>query len=118
MRKNLWRWSRGALVAAGATLLVADGGLRQDEIDCEQAVSYLEGCCPAASLRPVACVRNDGCFVDVYPDLSIAESQCILATSCQDAIAHGVCDRLSQLPPTMEDDAGDLVNTPHPPVCP
>jgi hypothetical protein len=97
---------------------VADGGLRQDEIDCEQAVSYLQGCCPNLDPSNVVCVHDRGCSTHIDPELTIAESQCILATSCHDAIATGICERLRALPQPMDNDAGVEVNTPHPPVCP
>jgi hypothetical protein len=110
-----WVW-RGALLL-GPALLIA-GGLRQDELDCEQAVSYLQGCCPAFAGATVRCVAASGCGTSVSPALSIEESQCILAESCDQVIDSGLCERVKNLPsPTVDtfDDAGDVS---HPLVCP
>jgi hypothetical protein len=83
----------GGLLAAGTLALVFACGdaLQQDELDCEEAVSYLEGCCPGFDTRAVHCVY-DGCS-DQHPDISEPQSACIRAESCQELATTGVCQR-------------------------
>jgi hypothetical protein len=88
-----WRLLRFALAALGLSTLVASGGLREDEIDCEKAVAYLQGCCPGfAQSETLACEFVDGCGV-IDPALSISQSECILGESCAQLVASGVCER-------------------------
>jgi len=107
-------WLRLALSAAALSTLVAGGGLRQDEIDCEQAVAHLQDCCPDFGTATIACVSSQGCDVS-DPALSIAESQCILDRSCESLIASGLCAATHDLESRHQDDDGTLVS--HPPVC-
>src|SRR5205807_2031037 len=38
----LARWLRAGIACLGLSTLIAGGGLRQDELDCEQAVAHLQ----------------------------------------------------------------------------
>jgi hypothetical protein len=92
-----WRFLRLALAALGLSTLMADGGLREDEIDCEQAVAYLQQCCPEFSQNEtLQCEYSDGCGV-TQPALSIPESQCILGETCAQLVANGICTRALHL---------------------
>jgi hypothetical protein len=105
----------------GVTALMADGGLRQDELDCEDAVAYLQGCCPDFAGATVACVHDTGCGSTRQTALSIEESQCILAESCDQIVASRLCERVKNLPsPTTDISTDNLADTStsHPPVCP
>jgi hypothetical protein len=116
-RAVVWRWTRRAVAVLGLSALVADGGLRQDELDCEEAVAYLQGCCPDFAGATVACAHDSGCGTTVETALSIDESQCIVAQSCNQIVASGICDKVKNLPsPTMDSING--TSTSHPPVCP
>jgi hypothetical protein len=116
-RQAVWRWVRRAACAAGLSALVASGGLRQDEIECEEAVAYLQGCCPDFSGATVACRHDSGCGVSVATALSVDESQCILAQSCAQIAAAGLCEKVKNLP-SPSTDTWDETSTSHPPVCP
>jgi hypothetical protein len=117
-RRTAWRWARRALCILGLSALVADGGLRQDELDCEEAVSYLQGCCPDFGGATVACVHDVGCQTGVETALSIEESQCILAESCDQVMATGLCEKVKNLPSPMVNGFDPSQATSHPPVCP
>jgi len=86
-----------ALIVLGFSTLMADGGLREDEIDCEEAVSYLQQCCPHfKQTETLQCEYSDGCGV-TEPALSIDQSQCILGLSCQQIVANGICEKARNL---------------------
>jgi len=80
---------------------IACGGIHQDEIDCEEAVSYLQQCCPGFDANAVGCqssqtTTNDGCnttTTTIYPALTPSEESCIRSESCEALVASGVCDR-------------------------
>jgi hypothetical protein len=101
--------------------LMASGGLREDEVDCEQAVAHLDECCPgftwASSLR---CEYDGGCAPNT-PGLTVEESNCVAAMSCDELVARDLCTTLANLVP---DDAADPYDdhatdtTPRPQVCP
>jgi hypothetical protein len=97
---------------------VADGGLRQDELECEEAVSYLQGCCPSFAGATVTCVHDVGCGVGSETALSIDESECILAESCDQIVASHLCERVKNLPSPMVNSIDPSKATSHPPVCP
>jgi hypothetical protein len=81
--------------AAGIALLFSCGDqLLPDEIDCEEAVSYLEHCCPGFQPGRLACVyKQEGCSGATHPALSVDDSTCIRGESCSTLAATGVCDR-------------------------
>src|SRR5271166_522110 len=82
-----------ALITAGSVALVFACGdaLQQDELDCEEAVSYLEGCCAGFDTSALRCV-DDGCGGHL-PDISEPQSACIRTESCRELVATGVCER-------------------------
>jgi hypothetical protein len=95
-KKSAWRILRVVVVIAGATLLMADLGLREDEIDCEKAVAWLQSCCPGfAKSETLQCEYVSGC--GVTPAISISDSQCILGESCDELQASGICERAQHL---------------------
>jgi hypothetical protein len=92
-RSSAW----AALTAGGLALVLACGdSLQQEELDCEEAVSHLEHCCPGFASGAIACVlQSEGCNT-IVPDLSIADSQCIRGESCGQLVTNGVCARAQQ----------------------
>jgi hypothetical protein len=84
-----------ALITAGAVALLFACGdaLQQDELDCEEAVSRLEGCCPGFNTVGLRCIDQQSCDTSEYPDISEQQSACIRAESCQELVATGVCER-------------------------
>jgi hypothetical protein len=107
------RWIRTAIACLGLSTLIAGGGLRQDELDCEQAVAHLKECCPDFVGATIACEFSDGCGT-TDPALSIDESHCILALECAALVKSGICDKTRDLESPHTED-GDFVS--HPPVC-
>jgi hypothetical protein len=83
------------LIATGIAVLFACGApLRQDELDCEEAVSVLESCCPEFQASQLQCVYDDqGCSGTTYPALSEGDSACIRSETCATLVSSGVCSR-------------------------
>lgn len=121
------RWRapvRAAVAVLGMLSLMASGGLREDEVDCEQAVSHLDECCPgftwASSLR---CEYYGGCGTST-PGLSVEESNCVMAMSCDELTARDLCTTLANLAQEDVYDydpfgyGGGTDTTPRPQVCP
>jgi hypothetical protein len=98
--KKTKRWSllRLALAALGLSTLMMDcNGVREDEVDCEQAVAYLQQCCPDfAQSETLQCDYSEGCGV-TEPAISIPQSQCILAETCAQIVSSGLCGRAANL---------------------
>ena len=89
---------RFAILTALTVLLFLSCGdtLRNDELDCEEAVSHLEHCCPGFDSSGVSCVwQSHGCDGSTV-EIDSAQSQCIRNRSCAELVASGVCDRESQ----------------------
>jgi hypothetical protein len=86
--------ARWLLVAAALGAGLFCGSIREDELDCEEAVARLRSCCPGFSPDAVDCRYREGCG-PVYPQISTADSDCIRATACETLVATGVCERRS-----------------------
>jgi hypothetical protein len=74
--------------------------LRQDELDCEEAVSYLDGCCPgfqASSTLRCEYIDNGGCAAPTLPGISEDQSACIRSKSCATLQQTGVCARAAMV---------------------
>ena len=86
-------------MAALVVLSLACGdALRQDVLDCEDAVAHLAACCPGFVNSTISCVYDhEGCSSQ-DPQLTLDESQCISRASCADLVASDVCGRAQQLP--------------------
>jgi hypothetical protein len=116
-QRHLPQWARLSLLGGMALLFAiqCQGGLRQDEVECEQAANQLENCCPAFDVTMLNCsYSSNGCST-VYPALTIAESECIASESCAQLVSTGVCSRAAAALPMQIDDAG---YTDSPEVCP
>lgn len=100
-----------ALLVAGVTALLFACGdaLRQDELDCEEAVSQLQHCCPNFDSSRISCVyvdnSADGCNATppTLPDISESQSACIRKQSCQQLITSGACSRAAQVETTQSE---------------
>ena len=112
MTKKSSRWSSGFTVSLVVGVLLACGGVRQDEFLCENAVAHLQGCCRGFNASGVECHYDVGCLDTTYPELDETQSSCILAESCATLSATGVCDRVAALPDEGLADGGTT-----PPVC-
>lgn len=78
--------------------MFACGDMRQDELDCELAVSHLQDCCPGLDTSPIHCLYVEDCGgsePDTYPALDIAQSACIRDESCATLASSGVCKRVA-----------------------
>lgn len=68
-------------------------GLRQDEVQCEEAMAHLDECCSPfegkidCHYRPPSACENDA----DYPDLRSGDSKDIRALSCSEIVAGDYC---------------------------
>ena len=93
MARGLGRIGAGVVAVWIATVLFACADLRQDELDCEEAVAVLKDCCPDFPVTMVSCVYESSACSTVYPDFPVSESQCIRSQSCSSLVSTGVCAR-------------------------
>ena len=93
----------GWLLAAVVLVPLACGDMRQDELDCEEAVSHLQECCPSFNSRNIECLYVSGCETSTYPAISIQQSQCIRSEACTALVASGVCNRAQGVWPVQAD---------------
>jgi hypothetical protein len=79
--------------------MLACGGIREDEFDCEDAAAHLTLCCPDFMASGISCqyVAPVGCNDASYPQLDVGTSKCILGTSCDSLRANGTCAAASAL---------------------
>src|SRR5262249_3541736 len=85
------RWVR--FLGVFAMCLPATQCLRNDEVDCEEAVQHMIQCCPGFNPNAIQCEYYNGCDLS-YPDLTTRESSCILDTSCTGLRNNGICARV------------------------
>lgn len=112
---------RALLITAGIAVLFACGDpLQQNELDCEEAVSVLESCCPGFEGSQLQCVYDDnqGCNGTTYPALSTDDSSCIRDKSCATLVSSGVCARAQAARSYTLGGSSDPEETAPPPVCP
>ena len=76
-----------------ATMVPATQCMREDEVECEEAVQSLVDCCPGFDHRSVRCEYQDTCGI-TYPDFTPGESQCIFEKSCSQIVQAKICDRV------------------------
>jgi hypothetical protein len=100
-----------------SALIACSGGethdhddLREDVLYCEEAVAALSECCPGFSQSgslscqysydyyPAQSCGGSSHTESTTPDLSLAESRCILALTCDALVAQRVCERTTWLP--------------------
>jgi hypothetical protein len=98
-------------VAVASALLVAAVGLRcirRDELFCENAVAWLERCCPGFHPDQSYCSYGEGCGT-IYPTITEDDSKCIVAMGCEQIAAANICDRAANaIPPTSGQAGTDL----------
>jgi hypothetical protein len=86
--------------------VIPEPGLREDEVQCEEARAHLEECCPVYEGN-VACqfVDPGACEAATYPDLDTDESRLMQSLSCNDVVARGLCtlEFDHSAPPDAED---------------
>ncbi len=93
------------VVAALRCFVFACDDLRQDELDCEEAVAQLQHCCKGLDVRQIACeyVPSSCEASPTYPDISIQESHCVRDQDCDSLVSSGVCQRAAQIPSARYD---------------
>lgn len=110
-------WSSGFTVAVLVVVTLGCTGMREDELECEEAVVQLQNCCPGFTGSHVYCTYEPGCdhLAAHDPDLSVAQSTCIRKETCDELRASGVCARaLADLPAQYIPDEGST----QPEICP
>lgn len=119
---------------------VDDSDMRADVVECEDAVSKLQRCCPGFDGEPITCryyfENNSGCGSSStrreWPAIDLRESECIRNTDCAAMVDLRICERaqkarlrtFSSSSDTYSPSYGDAgrtdrtESTDHPPVCP
>jgi hypothetical protein len=97
---------RAAFIAAIVFVALACGSIREDQLECEEAVTKLDECCaPPFDSSSIQCIyKSDGCGNTYYPDLDVPTSACIRSESCAAILSGGVCARALAAHPTQTDD--------------
>jgi hypothetical protein len=91
-------WSAIATAIAAALVICCGAGLRNDEIECEEATAHLHDCCGGFDPSNFHCKYVEGCDSTTHPDLSIQTSVCIQDQSCDALKARGLCDAARTVP--------------------
>jgi hypothetical protein len=92
LKQRLSKYLLAAFAIVGLTAV--DLTVTENEIECEQAVAHLAGCCPSFVRSSVNC-QYEGCTI--RPDLEISESECIVALDCDAVIERGLCTSVPDL---------------------
>jgi hypothetical protein len=103
-RRGVLRSAAGLLVAStiqGESLADDRNNFREDVFACEEAVAWLEQCCPSFDEKSLHCIhdrhKSGGCGVYTYsrqdPAFTLEESACILDRSCEALVNAGICGR-------------------------
>lgn len=87
-------------------------GLREDDLQCEEAVAHLNECCPGFDVAKISCAFSSGCGDTQYTAFSIEESECIQNADCKTLVGNGVCTRAQARGAVFADAAAPA------PVCP
>jgi hypothetical protein len=83
---------RGLVFGGVVFVVFACGGIDDDELHCEEAVSHLEDCCEGFEARRFNCEEQTDCtFNDRHPDFYDSASQCIRDRSCDQLREQGKC---------------------------
>lgn len=86
----------------GLGAAVASSAIREDELQCEEAIAHVVSCCPGFAPEAVDCSRGEGCEVSEGPTLDAAEGRCVRARSCSELRDDGLCERERYIPGTPE----------------
>ena len=97
-----------ATLLALAFVSMGASGFRQDEVLCEEAIATLAKCCPSFAASSASCSYTESCDGATYPTLTEAESNCVLAASCSDLVAKGVCVRAANAEPRTSSAASEF----------
>lgn len=88
-------------------LVTGAGGLREDELACEEAAAHLQKCCPKFRPQSISCQYDTGCGSTEYPSLSTDDSKCIQHKDCATLQAEGLCESAQNVDPIITgEDAG------------
>jgi hypothetical protein len=112
MRPPIAALARRGLFALPVLVLLGLGvqsapvpGLREDEVQCEEAHAYIEACCSPVYSSNLSCryVDEGGCNPPLLPDLNTYDSRALENDSCSTIIAAGYCDKqFDHTPPADE----------------
>jgi hypothetical protein len=101
---------RVIVVVLAALVVLSCSELRDDELECEEAVQRLANCCPGFAVVVGYCIHEEspGCSNGPThdPALTTRESRCIRSTSCKGLLAQDVCTRASNALPRGTPGAG------------
>ena len=78
-------------------------GLREDEVQCEEALAHVRHCCGGAYSSNLDCtyVDNGDCNPPTLPDLSVDESRAVRGASCSELSSY-CSEQFNHTPPEDE----------------
>jgi len=116
--KKIGRRSRRLLLLFGVLVISAGFavGMREDELECEQAAATLDDCCPGFVVTALDCTYSSGCGTTSYPALSLTEARCITGMACSELIDRKVCERAATASAVIVDEDGGVTGDKE--VCP
>jgi hypothetical protein len=102
-------WGR-AWVALVLLLLVVrcNGGIQEDDLECQEAASQLQNCCPGFNPKSLVCTYSTAICGTIEPDFSLEVSQCIIGESCEALRSTGVCARAEEFVATTQEGGVEL----------
>lgn len=86
---------------AAVLLLMGNFGLRQDELQCAEALTHVIDCCPDFNTNTTMtsrdamslCRYSDACD-ERFPVLEVGQSRCLQELDCAAMRSQGVCARM------------------------
>jgi hypothetical protein len=94
------------LLALGVAYFVTSAsscGIREDELQCEETVAHLQGCCPGYDpfLHDIDCTYKPPgpCVSEELPSVGRGTARCIRDLSCAAIRAEGLCEQSPPLCP-------------------
>jgi hypothetical protein len=75
------------ILSAGIAVafVFACGEIREDEMECEEAVARLADCCSNVETNRFVCIKTHGCGgATLTPDFTADGSECIRKKSCEE----------------------------------
>jgi hypothetical protein len=81
-------------------------GVREDELQCEEASAHLDNCCPHFDPTEVGCTHGDLACGERDIRLTVDESQCLRSLDCEQIRERELCERVEHVSFHWEGDAG------------
>jgi hypothetical protein len=107
------------LIGIGLMTIAGFAGLREDELECEEAVAHLQKCCPDFHVPPDYCQYKSGpaCGETTLPALSIRDSHCVQDKDCQGLADAYLCQEAAGREPVVLNSIDGVTTDTREPLC-